>query len=153
MKIRPVKDSDRDRLLEMGDAFFQASPYRALLGEANLEGLGRLLDGIRAMTSSACLVVAVDDRDVAMGMLIAIASRHPFNGCQIAEEVCWYVDPAARGFKQAGPKMLDIVEQWAQAMGVKVLKMIAPVGAPAVVTFYERMGYDLIESAYVKAFA
>lgn len=143
MTVRPATERDVPRIIEMGRAFLQASPYVAVLREnpAQIETFTRWL-----LTNPEGLLLVLEDRGGAVaGMFGALLAPHYFSGDMMATEVVWWVEPDARG---AGKLLLAAAEQHAQAHGAIALQMIAP--DPRVGTLYERAGYRFVESAYQK---
>lgn len=150
MTLRRATAEDKAAVVRMGLEFFKASPYAAILPGANEEGLARLVEFVIAPSPTMLALLAVDDVDAPIGMLGMHVSPHPLNGQPYAEELVWWVEPGHRGARLAGPLLLEAGEAWAREAGAKLVKMIAPSDRERVGQFYERVGYQEIETCYVK---
>lgn len=84
-----------------------------------------------------------------VGMICILVAGHPFTGQLYGDEVAWWVEPEYRTGR-IGYNLLRTAEDWSRQNGLSVLKMVAPAGSPEVGTFYERVGFTLVESAYQK---
>jgi len=147
MTIRAATPADTPELLRMARSFLEATPYGRLF-KATPDSLEALVGLLFSFGDQATILVA-EDAGFVYGMLAIVASPHPFNGKQYADEVVWWVDPTARGAGLAGPKLLRCAEDWARARNCYMVKMVAPFGS-TVGGFYERLGYTPIETAYAK---
>ncbi len=96
-----------------------------------------------------CIIHEVDGR--AEGVLMATASEHPFGPVWLARETVWWIDPAHRG--SAAPRMLAEYEAWAAAEGCSFVGMAGMGDDPAVAKLYQRRGYRVAETHYLKATA
>jgi len=96
-----------------------------------------------------CLVLDVDG--MAQGVLMAVASEHPFGPVWLARESVWWIDPAHRG--TAALRMLDAYEAWAAQCGCACAGMAGMGDDPQVATLYRRRGYRTAEIHFLKAFA
>jgi GNAT superfamily N-acetyltransferase len=83
------------------------------------------------------------------GALGAVHYPDPFNGHKCAIEQYWFVMPQFRG---RGGLLLREFENWAKAEGCKRIGMIhlQRLQPTELRNFYERLGYEHIESAYIK---
>jgi GNAT superfamily N-acetyltransferase len=140
--IRHATAADRPRVLELVDHFLAATQYGTLLG---LPHCGPDLFDL-ALTVGVIFLADVDAELI--GMLALLALGHPLTGQPYAEELAWWVEPAHR-IGLAGPKLLRAGEEWATTRGCFCIKMTAPHGS-TVGAFYERRGYEPIESSYAK---
>jgi hypothetical protein len=78
------------------------------------------------------------------GCSAAFLFEHPITGQLAASELCWWVDPEARGARARCDGRAG--ETWARGAGARVFEMIAPnerVGA-----FYERLGFERTDIHY-----
>lgn len=94
-----------------------------------------------------CLVLDVDG--VAQGLLLAHAYEHEFGPVWIAQERVWWIDPAHRGI--AAIKMLDAYDDWWRSEGCSFGGMGGMGEDPAVRKLYERHGYRVAETHFLKA--
>lgn len=83
------------------------------------------------------------------GVLMAMAHEHPFGPVWIARETLWWIDPAHRG--SAALRMLEAYETWAKENGCAFAGMAGMGADPAVSVLYERRGYRVAETHYLKA--
>lgn len=148
MTIRPATPEDMPDLVRMGKAFLEATRYGVLF-RATPESLETLAGLIFAFGDNAVIFLAVSDAGDTFGMLAAFVSMNPINQRKYADEVVWWVDPTGRGQQSAGPRLLRAGEDWARERKCYMVKMVAPAGSK-VGLFYERLGYEAVETAYVK---
>ncbi len=99
-----------------------------------------------AHRNACCLVLDFDDE--AQGILMAMASEHPFGSVKLARETVWWIDPAYRGV--AAIRMLDAYEQWAKSLHCAYSGMAGMGDDPEVAKLYERRGYAVAEKHYLK---
>lgn len=98
--------------------------------------------------STCCILYDVDG--VAHGVLMAIAYEHPFGPVWLARETVWFIDPAHRGGTTA-LRMLDAYEGWARSRGCQFIGMAGMGYDPDVAALYQRRGYRVAETHYLKA--
>lgn len=94
----------------------------------------------------AAVFVAEQDGAV-VGMFGVFCLLHPILGLRIASELCWWMEPEARGSRLA-LSLLRTAEQWAKTSGATWLEMIAP--SERVAAFYDRLGYERTDVHYLK---
>jgi hypothetical protein len=94
-----------------------------------------------------CLVNDVDG--IAQGVLMAVAAEHPFGPVWMARETLWWIDPSHRG--TAAVRMLDAFESWAGSQGCSFAGMAGMGDDPTVGILYQRRGYRVAETHYLKA--
>ena len=86
----------------------------------------------------------IAERDgVIVGMLGFIIHAHFISGEKIAGEVFWWTEPEHRG---DGMRLLKEMERRAREAGCKYMQMVSP--TEKVAKFYERLGYEFMESTY-----
>lgn len=112
------------------------------------------LRAVMAMSTTQKAVLNFGDeygpnKPALVGMLAIVALPHPLAGGKVAEELAWWVEPEWRQ-GLLGPKMLREAEAWATRNGAVMVKMVAPAGTD-VGEFYERIGYQAVETAYIKS--
>ena len=91
--------------------------------------------------------VAEDDAGRIVGMIGLLLAPHLYSAQLVANELFWFVDPAARG--TAGVRLLAHAEQWARDQGAARLHMVAPNGR--VGQLYRRRGFVFLEAQFGKA--
>lgn len=94
-----------------------------------------------------CLVHDVDG--LAQGVLMAVAFEHPFGPVWLAKETVWFIDPTHRG--SAAVRMLDAYEAWAKEQRCVFVGMAGMGGDPVVAKLYQRRGYGVAETHFLKA--
>lgn len=150
MQIREATEADIPRLIEMAVRFLLESRYGETFDNAATpDAIGRL---VRQVLTFGTIFVAENDigpgAQAVVGMLAIVIVPHPLTGKNYADEIAWWVEPNARG-GTIGPKMLRAAEQWATTNGANMVKMVAPSGT-SVGEFYEKLGYEVVETAYIK---
>lgn len=146
--IRKGTPADLPDITRMALAFLDATQYGRLF-RATGESLAVLAGIIFSFGDNAAILLDVDDTGETVGMLVIVASPHPFNQKLYADEVVWWVDPSSRGSMRRGPALLRAAEEWARERKCYMVKMVAPAGS-TVGLFYEKLGYAAIETAYAK---
>jgi len=134
--IRLAKEDDLDRLVQMGLRFRGESSYRTKIS-ANPE---KMRETAKILVDKQSVLISEH------GMLGFVIYDHFLSGEKTAGEVFWWVDPDHRG---EGVRLLRQMERQARQVGAKNLQMIAP--TERVGQFYERLGYEYVESSYQKA--
>lgn len=111
----------------------------------------RLFDAHRMSPDGCALLLEVEGE--AGGILIARAAEHHFGPVRLAQETAWWIDPKHRNFRAAS-RMLDAYEDWAfTQQKCQFVGMGAMGHDPIVAKLYERRGYRLAETFYLKASA
>lgn len=145
--IREATAADVPAIVAMGLRFLASAPYGGKLTPDPVVMAAfttRLIDAPEA----AWFVV---ERDGALiGMLALFLYAHPFSGQRVANELCWWMEPAHRGARVA-LRLLAQGEAWARAHGAELLQMIAP--TDHVAHFYERTGFERTEVHYQRVIA
>ena len=141
--IRRATAEDRDRLVAMGRRFVDATDYSRLI-TINPERLEAAVGSILA-NPDGCVLVSGSDASLT-GMIALLAYDHPFSGERTAFEVVWWVEPEARG---DGVRLLRGAEKWARDAGITKMQMVAP--NARVGEFYQRMGYEPVETSYQRS--
>lgn len=131
----------------MTTRFLMETDYGPLL-QATATGIEALVD--EALTNGVVFVADVLDGTRIVGMIgMRIAPAAPeLSRLVLAEEIAWWVEPEHRN-GPVGPKLLWAAEAWAVQKGANLCKMVAPAESK-VGTFYVRVGYQAVETAYVK---
>lgn len=152
--IREATLVDQPELLTMARHFVEQTAVYAALGW-NEEAVKHLV--VTVLEHGVVLVaeylpssfeaVYAEATPELVGMLGLCAFPHPIAGEPYADEVCWWVEPSHR--QGLGPALLGAAEEWTTRNGITLLKMVAPAGS-SVGRFYERLGYQALETAYVK---
>ena len=144
--IRPATQADVPRIVEMAQRFFPNSGYSRIGPMTDTQAAGLALV---TMESGVLLVAEVD------GALVAMASLHiePFIfnlDITIAQEIVFWVEPEHRNGMLAA-RMLRAIDDACARAGAQVIRMATLPSSPEVAgKLYERSGFALSESYYVK---
>jgi len=141
--LRPATGDDREAVVDMCVRFFASSIYR-YLGTPDEERIAVLFE----LSRTHGVVLVADDGGTLQGFLSLIALEHPISGERYAAEQAWWVEPAARD-SRVGPDLLEAGEEWCRSNSIHMIQMVAPTGT-RVGRFYERWGYQSLETAYFK---
>jgi GNAT superfamily N-acetyltransferase len=151
-EIRHATPDDMAQLVDMGQAFFEESPFAAISswdeGSFQLTVLS-LLSG----STSGGLLVAEDDGKL-VGMAAYVIFPLYFNlQTKMAQEVFWWCRPSHR--KGLGSSLLDELEQDAMRSGVSVFLTANLAGArdEAFNRLYQRRGYAPSENVFMRKLA
>lgn len=73
----------------------------------------------------------------------------PHRNCLVASEFFWYVKPESRG---GGTRLLDAFEEWAKNKGCDriIMTHLSDSMPQSLKRFYERRGYEELETNYIK---
>jgi len=145
MTIRPATRDDGTRVIEMALRFLEETPYGVTLSGATPSSLAAVFEAVLEL---GVIFVAESCCGRLDGFLAIAALRHPLTGRLYADEIAWWVEPEARR-GTVGARLLAEAEAWARARQLGLVKMAAPAGSH-VGRFYERMGYQAVETAYQK---
>lgn len=150
--IRLATPNDRTRVVELladsrvGAGFDTAGGITGFVFPFRADYAERLfLAHLRGRT----MAIVHDVAGSAQGVLMATATEHPFGPVWLARETVWWIDPAHRG--TAAVRMLDAYETWAAAQGCQFVGMAGMGDDPAVAKLYQRRGYRVAETHYLKA--
>lgn len=148
MVIRRATPTDTAEIIALSLHFTQATAYGALF-QATPAGVALLTARIFALEPEAAIFLALDGAEATpFGLIVLVAARLTGTEDAYADEIVWWVEPSHRGLR-AGPALLDAAEAWARTRGLRLIKMVAPIPS-GVGRFYERRGYQAIETAYAK---
>lgn len=152
--IREATLDDAPRLVEMATRFLLETRYGAMFdNRATPVTIGGLVEQVLRFGAIFVAEVTVPYADGSsetklIGMLAIVVVPHPLTGLAYADEIAWWVEPEHRG-GSIGPHILRSAETWARQKGANMVKLVAPAGS-RVGTFYERVGYQAVETAFIK---
>jgi GNAT superfamily N-acetyltransferase len=155
--IRPATVEDIDDIVRMAGRFLATSSYGRLFqySPTLLEPLVRLVldQGVIFLATMvpAALEASrlVDGEERAVGFLAALEATDPYSGLRYADEIAWFVMPEHRN-GSFGVRLLAALEAWADAKRLSFVKMVAPTDQLKVGGFYQSIGFEPLETAYVK---
>lgn len=142
--IRHATAGDVPAIVRMGLRFADTE-YRGFL-PATAVSIATLARAVMDGPDALLLVCELDSAVV--GMLAASAYVQPMTGETIATEIAWWMEPEARGSREA-LRLLASAEAWAKTKGASKFQMIAP--TDHVGKFYERLGFSRIETHYQRS--
>lgn len=131
-------------LIEGGKAFFAEGKFPGGFNPSQFQKSWNAF-----LSSGSGVIFASFDGTVITGGLGALIYADTFNGDKTALEAFWYVFKKYRGH---GIRLLDTFEKWAEMEQVKRVAMIhlESLYPSELKRLYERRGYKLIETHYVK---
>jgi GNAT superfamily N-acetyltransferase len=141
--IRKATPADASRLVEMAGHFVEQTRYSTLF-RFKPAAVAQL---VALVLEHGVIFVAEQDGAI-VGMLAALPMEEPIAKTPMLDEMAWWVEPAFRR-GSVGPKLLRAAESWAVQKGLRLVKMVAPVGTN-VGDYYKRMGYTEVETSWVK---
>jgi Acetyltransferase (GNAT) family len=151
--IRRAAWTDQDRIVALlknsrgGAGFDQAEALTGFHFDFVALYAERLFQTHLLMPDHLCLVLDVDD--AAQGVLMAVAYEHPFGPVRLARETLWWIEPEYRGLNAV--RMLDAFEDWAREQDCAFGGMVGMGAQPQVGALYQRRGYRLAETHFLKA--
>lgn len=146
MRVREATVEDHARIVEMAICFLGESYYGRLF-PADPNRLAILL---QLCVATGVIYVAEVEEGI-VGMIALVALTDPIGGVDYADEIAWWVDPAHRA-GMVGPRLLMQAQAWVRFRRLAFLKMVAPADRPDVGDFYRRIGFEAVETAYIKRF-
>lgn len=134
--IRLAKEFDIPRLVQMGQRFREETTYGQHIND-NPEQMAKTAKQLIAMNT----LLVSERQGKIVAMLGYIVYPHFLSGETVAGEVFWWSEVLGEGIK-----LLKEAEKLAKKAGAKRMQMIAP--NEKVGSFYERMGYQFVESTF-----
>ncbi|MDJ0764854.1 MAG: GNAT family N-acetyltransferase [Myxococcota bacterium] len=146
IKVRRGKSEDVPAMVELGEVFWEETPYREMdySGEAAAQAALFLLE-------NGIVQVAQDDEDL-VGFILLAVGPIPFTTAGLAaSELAFYVAPEKRG-DGVGQRLLKQAENVARQQGVRRINMVHLGGemGDAPTQAYEAQGYREGEVLYTK---
>lgn len=146
MTLRYATRADVAEIERMGLRFLSIDgPYGGRF-KTSPAALRRLLELMLQPTAFALVLEVAPGRLV--GMFGAFLFEHPITGQRVASELCWWVDPEARGASIKAGTMVKCAVEWARENGAEWFEMIAP--NERVSRFYERIGFERTDIHHIK---
>jgi GNAT superfamily N-acetyltransferase len=151
--IRRAVITDKARIVTLlkhsrgGAGFDQAEAATGFHFEFDPAYAERLFTTHLLMPNMLCLVL--DKDGAAQGVLMAVASGHPFGPVRLATETVWWIEPEYRGLSAV--RMLEAFEDWAREQDCDYSGMAGMGASPQVASLYQRRGYRAAELHFLKA--
>lgn len=144
--IRPATPGDMAALVEMGARFHAAS---GLAETAGFVAQDFAATAGRMIEDEAAILLVAETGEQCLGMAGALTFPFYSNGShRTAQEVFWWVEPAARG--NVGVALLDGLENEAMARGCASMIMIELDHLKPVGPLYARRGYKRAEHSWIR---
>lgn len=145
MTVRRGNPTDRLWVVEMAKRAHAAGqlpwPYSAPHAEL-------IFKSSLVMPDQCCIIL--DREGERCGFLIGYVSLTPMASVAIARDLGFWIEPHARGGSGAVQMVKDF-EAWAYDRGAQFSSLAAMLVNEKAGRLYERMGYDAIETHYLKA--
>jgi RimJ/RimL family protein N-acetyltransferase len=149
LNVRQATAEDLDAYIELLAHFHESSPMRGV-APYDPEGIRAFLSASLENTNILLLVGELD------GQIVGVTSclLYPLYfspGYQVAQELWWWLTPAARG-SGIGQAMFKAIEAWAREKDARALFMIAleDERAAAMEKVYFRAGFRPLERTFIK---
>lgn len=146
--IRQATMLDKIPLLKLAKAFYAASN---LVVEFDVGYTSSYIESF--ILAEDKLVVVLEYNGKVEGALLAHLTQLPFNPDFVATEDAWWVSEEIRGWDSI--KLIRYYEDWAKLKGCTIvgLTSLANTGEPSkVCKAYSKLGFQLVESHYLKVF-
>lgn len=142
MIVRPVEEKDFDAILKLIREFQSES-----LDAYNLLCNDRIALSIMSKFLGNSFALEADGRIV--GVIAGLIVTYPLNDEKIFHEHIWYVN---EGYRRYGIKLYRRLEDHCRENGIKKIIMVCMANSKAdkLEEFYKRLGYELLESHYIK---
>lgn len=144
--IRIATQDDLDAIMEMGEKFYNESPY-AEVKPFNYKGME---DYAKELIDNHYMLLA-EKEDGAVGMAASYITNMPINpDIFVATEVVFWVDPEYRGTSVAIRLMLALEDAVnTEEPDVKFMSALST-SPPVTERLYNKLGYHRVETAYMK---
>lgn len=140
MTIRPAKETDLPRILDLGEALHEESPRWRQLSFSH----SRAEAFLRMCLTDPRGVIFVAERDgVVVGGIAGWAEQHWSSEDIVAQEISFFMAPEARG-GLAATRLICALRAWAEIRGAKFLQAGTSTGLEPERTagLYERLGFS-----------
>jgi GNAT superfamily N-acetyltransferase len=147
MKLRFAKHSDLSECVDIGEKFWEHSPY----ADAFPYNAGAVLGLLTALIQGQFMLVAEHEEQIVAVAAVLVASS-PFDPeLRVATELFWYVDPETRGLG-VGQLLMDGLEDLARTKGAKICSMgsMSTSDPKAAERLFKKSGYKLTEKTFTK---
>lgn len=146
-KIRQATIEDLEDLVDISVKFYQFSEYSFKLDR---EVVRSTVSKYLEKDNLDAIVFVLTFKDKIVGVISGMAVDSILSKDRMAVEQTWWVDEEHRG--KYSLYLLDLLEQWAKAVGCKSLSMTSLEKNSAVSKIYEKKNYKLTELTYFKEF-
>lgn len=147
--VRPAELRDIPAYMELAAAFVAATPVSNLIP---FEKEGSINFITASLDNPDMLILVAENETEIVGITGALAYPMYFNPDKlVAQELWWYLTPAARG-GPAAKLMFKTIEKWAKDKGAEAMFMVALADdrVETMAKIYKRDGYYPVERMFVK---
>lgn len=143
--VRKATHDDIFQVLVLCYNFAKEAPtvYRTFDKEKVEVTLNNLID------SDFSEIFVLEKDGVIIGMLACIITQLFFSTKKTSTELAWYVDKEHRGGTKS-LRLIKVYEAWAKEKGAEIIGMTDLSELQELGSIYERLGYTLNESTYIK---
>ena len=143
--IRPATEQDLPFILKMCEQFWRASQTLKYDHEHTKSHLKNLFDNMPIFVSEI-------DGEIG-GFIIMAIGQHLCNPAPNVAEIAWYMTPSKRRGRD-GIELMKAAENYARLIGAASMSMIFMESSmpKTVQKIYDKMGYKLAETTYVRYF-
>jgi len=144
--IRAAQVADLPQLIELGQAFYAEGRLPGRFNPRHfIQVWGQLIT-----TGVGVLLIAERDAQF-LGAIGGLIYQDPGTGDHVAQEAFWFLQPAARKGR-LGLRLLDAFEREANRRQCARVLMVhlETLQAGRLAAFYQRRGYQLVETIYAK---
>lgn len=147
--VRVATTADISAYMDLAAAFVATTPVSHII-PFDREGTAAFVTA--SLDNPNMLVLVAEEAGTIIGITGALAYPMYFNpGKLVAQELWWYLTPAARG-GSTSKLLFQTIENWAKDIGAEAMFMIALADAriDTMAKVYKRSGYAPVERTYVK---
>ena len=147
--VRVATIADIPAYMDLAAAFVATTPVSHII-PFDREGTTAFVTA--SLDNPNMLVLVAEEANTIIGITGALAYPMYFNpGKLVAQELWWYLTPAARG-GSTSKLLFQTIENWAKDIGAEAMFMIALADArvDTMAKVYKRSGYAPVERTYVK---
>ena len=144
MKVRRIMPSGLGKLLPMAESFWLEGKMPGIFNPVSF-----VSSWLTVLDSGMGVIWVLEDENKVIGTLGCGIYRDLNTGDLVASEFFWYVLPDHRG---RGILLLREFEKWAKNIGAKRVIMVhlTKCMPERVGEIYKKMGYEMLETHYVK---
>lgn len=144
--LKLAEESDWPEVLRMSRAFHEFSPYNHIpFSEIKIR---RIFESYLKDPNRVIVILGEFDGEI-KGVIVALVDEFYFSTERTAGEIIWWVDEDVRG-SPLGKNLFDAFEYWGRQVGAKFINCTNTSGTTDLGRFYEKHGYHLAESVYIK---
>ena len=149
MEIRQAKTSELEAVADLAGEFYSSTRFLRVFDKARFV---QLWTGF--IEAGTGVIFAIYDGDKVGGAIAGIIYPEAYSGEDIAQEFFWFIRSEYRGTIRS-IKLYHEFEAWAREKGASEVRMghLADLMPDSVASFYRRLGFEEVETNYVKRLA